>query len=359
MNSNVAFHIKPLDGVRGFAVLMVMFFHYNLVSYDTIFNGLSSIMKFGQTGVTLFFVLSGFLITRILIKAKQAGNYFKNFYIRRTLRIFPLYYFYLLITYFIFPFFNIGKFCSLNEQLPFYLFYQNFSLTFNWPNSGPNHYWSLAVEEHFYLFWPLIMYVFSIKNCFNILFVLVIIAVLTRWILLINGYGDFYFTFCRMDAIAIGCYIALVEYESDFCITINWSRHFFVFLVAISIFIYLWINFKEKSNMYIQIVKDIPYYYSYYLLLMLIVAKETSIIQNKIKFIFNNKFLVFSGKISFSLYVYHVVCYMIIGKLEIRNIFISLICCFILSYIVATISYYYFEMPFLKLKKKFSINLNN
>jgi len=351
---NNSFYIKPLDGIRGFAVLMVMFFHYNLIDYNTIFNGMTSIVKFGQTGVTLFFVLSGFLITRILIKAKNKENYFSHFYLRRTLRIFPLYYFFLLLTYFVLPYLNLASFVSFKEQIPFYLFYQNIAYTFEWACEGPSRYWSLAVEEHFYLIWPLIMYFFSIKNCYRIIILIGGIAILFRILLLKEGYGTFYFTLCRMDAIAIGCYVALMEFESNYNLKINWNKHLVVLSVIALVFGYLWFVYSEKSNLYIQIIKDIPYYYIFSILIMAMVSKESHYLQNIVKNFFNNKFLIFCGKLSFSLYVYHVMCYDIVGKIGISNIYISILACFGLSFIIASISFFYFETPFLKLKNRFS-----
>ncbi len=147
-------YYKNLDGIRAIAALMVMFFHF-FASIKINTPTLSVLLKlsiFGQTGVTLFFVLSGFLITRILISTKHNTDYFKNFYLRRTLRIFPLYYLFLLIYYYIYPLiFNTG-FTPIKDQLYFYAYIQNFAETFHWTANGPNHFWSLAVEEHFYLF---------------------------------------------------------------------------------------------------------------------------------------------------------------------------------------------------------------
>src|ERR1700755_1520169 len=96
-------YYKGLDGVRGLAALMIMFYHFTPDSSNTgsFLHFLKKISVIGQSGVTLFFVLSGFLITRILLASKPNKDYFKKFYTKRALRIFPLYYLFLIICFFI------------------------------------------------------------------------------------------------------------------------------------------------------------------------------------------------------------------------------------------------------------------
>src|SRR5690349_19538707 len=96
MTEEATNRVPELDGVRGLAILMVLFYHTliradNLTSSDFL-HALTSPARIGWAGVDLFFVLSGFLITSILLSTKAKPNYFKNFYVRRILRIFPLYY---------------------------------------------------------------------------------------------------------------------------------------------------------------------------------------------------------------------------------------------------------------------------
>jgi peptidoglycan/LPS O-acetylase OafA/YrhL len=211
-------YYKNLDGVRAIAALMVMVFHFfqHVEPSTKLLNILTKVSVFGQTGVTLFFVLSGFLITRILLDTKETTGYFKNFYLRRALRIFPLYYLFLAITYYVVPLIVNTPFGSFNQQIFYFTYLQNFAITFNWDSVGPVHFWSLAVEEHFYLFWPVVVYLFSTKNLSRVIIGIIIGALLLRIFMLNNGYGVFYFTFTRFDSLAIGALLAIAELRNSF-----------------------------------------------------------------------------------------------------------------------------------------------
>jgi peptidoglycan/LPS O-acetylase OafA/YrhL len=146
---NAGGSIPGLDGVRAIAVLLVIAFHVHLVSS-------------GWIGVSIFFVLSGYLITRILVRERDRplGSYVRNFYGRRFLRIFPVYYAYLL-------FLTVGV-ClggpiaalGAGDELPWAFTYTyDFYSTLKWAHHTPllSHFWSLSVEEQFYLLWPFVI----------------------------------------------------------------------------------------------------------------------------------------------------------------------------------------------------------
>lgn len=140
-------YYKNLDGLRGIAALMVVVFHFmysDNVKYLGNIDSIKRYFEFGQHGVSLFFVLSGFVITRILIKKRNNKNYFNSFYWRRVLRILPLYYFYLLVSYFVWPLISGGSITTFNSQIPFYIYIQNLGI-WKGPIAGPGHFWSLAV----------------------------------------------------------------------------------------------------------------------------------------------------------------------------------------------------------------------
>ena len=211
-------YYQNLDGVRAIAALMVIVFHFfrETTPNTQLLYIVKEISYFGQTGVTLFFVLSGFLITRILIYTKGTEGYFKNFYLRRTLRIFPLYYLFLLLWYYVAPIFIEMESSSFNQQIYYFSYLQNFARTFDWNVIGPNHFWSLAVEEHFYLFWPFIIFFFSRKNLVRITFGIILFAMVLRAFMLGDGYSVFIFTFTRFDTLAIGALLAVLELKNYF-----------------------------------------------------------------------------------------------------------------------------------------------
>lgn len=149
-------YVASLDGLRGAAVLLVVFFHY----FPRAGTGpVGLVASCGWAGVDIFFVLSGYLITSILYEQKGAEHYFRNFYMRRVLRLFPLYYFLFLLALALTPILHIHWRLM---QMPMLFYGANFVLPFD--NSlgwlGPFnlfHVWSLAVEEQFYLIWPWIV----------------------------------------------------------------------------------------------------------------------------------------------------------------------------------------------------------
>ncbi len=164
-------YVKALDGYRGLAVLLVMWSHFIAVSPDwgAPAGPVARLLHCGHYGVDLFFVLSGFLITGILLDAKGRAGYFKVFIMRRVLRIFPLYYFVLAVIYgglWLFHGESAREFSGADSSLWFWLYASNWGMvakgwgtpdgawliTPDWTSLG--HFWSLAVEEQFYLFWP-------------------------------------------------------------------------------------------------------------------------------------------------------------------------------------------------------------
>lgn len=199
-----------LDGVRAIAVLIVIAFHF-WQSFSVGQNGIVGKMAvWGQTGVDLFFVLSGFLITGILIDSKGSTGFLRNFYARRILRIFPLYYATLAVFYFVPPLLGNAASVPWTKTIWYWLYLQNIADTLQFASAvGPGHFWSLAVEEHFYLFWPLLVMRLSTKHLFSCIGAGVFISIATRVLLEGHGFSSFYFTLARLDGLGIGGAIAI------------------------------------------------------------------------------------------------------------------------------------------------------
>lgn len=207
--------IAALDGVRGLAILLVLVMHClyiaPLFGVDMGQNTYARLAMLGWSGVDVFFVLSGFLITGILVRAKgqSAGPYFRNFYMRRSLRIFPLYYLVICLLLYVLP--NRPP-ATGGEQMSYLLYYQNI----RYPLLGERAFdparlitWSLAIEEQFYLVWPAVVWFVSQRTLRRVCVAMIVIAVALRFVLIESGFEKTHFlTPCRMDALAVGALLS-------------------------------------------------------------------------------------------------------------------------------------------------------
>ncbi|MEX2175032.1 MAG: acyltransferase [Pirellulaceae bacterium] len=212
-------HIPALDAIRGLAIVLVTLYRFGggdhgagrAVEADWL-------VEPGSRGVDLFFVLSGFLITGILFDAKGKDYYFRNFYVRRSLRIFPLYYGVLVATIFLLPaLFPATRAMfqpAIDHQAWLWLYGANVFQSWNagWCLGALNHFWSLAVEEHFYLAWPLVIFCCNRTTAMRICLALVAASALGRAAWLACGGNSVaveVLTPFRMDGLALGAWIAL------------------------------------------------------------------------------------------------------------------------------------------------------
>lgn len=365
-------HILALDGIRGLAILFVLYDHLfwsNPDSGNTIFDFLSTIRASAYVGVNLFFALSGFLITGILLDTVTSPNFFRTFYARRTLRIFPLYYGVLLVLLLLTrPFHFVW-----NGWQYFYLTYTaNLVL---WPQAplilhriSIDHFWSLQVEEQFYLIWPLILYrVRSLRSLIR-LSIIVCIATLFIRIALVAGrpylhnvYLPYSSTFSCVDNLLFGCCLCallrttLRQQVLDFAPRVFALCALVLTGAAISNHGLDW-----KTSTFIPTVG-----------FSLIGISCASLIAmslrpgSRTKQFFNNPVLRFFGKYSYGLYVFH---YLLGGLLtqpvrlfidahfhrKVLGVIAGAIVVFIASTLAAILSYHFFESPFLKLKKHFT-----
>lgn len=348
-------YYTELDGVRTIAAFMVMFLHYfngHPLSGNIIFATFQRLIPFGQGGVTLFFVLSGFLITRILLSAKEKKYYFRNFYVRRILRIFPLYFLFLFIFYLTFSYFHNSATPVFSKQLWYWLYVQNISDTFKLGAVGPSHFWSLAIEEQFYLFWPLVILITPNKRLFQIIMLIILGSNIIRVIMVNNDYEVFYFTLTRMDELALGSLIAAFEFKN-----IDFLRRKRVYLVGSILFLSLMVSLKllfpEYGTKWIQIVKyPLMSLFSFMFILYVMSVSERSILKR----FMNTKILRHLGKISYGLYVYHPISFMLIDRLYDGQSFIAnFVLSFGMAITISHFSYILFENQFLKLKSRFTL----
>lgn len=208
-------HIGALDGLRGIAILLVLFYHYGSSARDFGFDHpLLKASAIGWCGVDLFFVLSGFLITGILFDSRDNAHYYRNFYARRALRVFPVYYSALIVVVILslaWP--GAGHWGThSNWWLAFYL--TNFLIAVAGPAAAgiTSHFWSLAVEEHFYLFWPMLVAWLSRHRIIIAALGLIALGFVVRLTFLTADAGSdasYMLTPARIDALAIGALCAL------------------------------------------------------------------------------------------------------------------------------------------------------
>jgi peptidoglycan/LPS O-acetylase OafA/YrhL len=161
-------YTPALDGIRGIAIILVLLHHFTIFDPTTAFGAwMGFVALLGWSGVDLFFVLSGFLITGILIDARGSDRYFTSFYARRTLRIFPLYYLVVFVSSVVLPFFPRWHALLVGPdnipQWPYWTYLVNFAIADRdaFQHGVLDVAWSLAIEEQFYLVWAVVVWLLS------------------------------------------------------------------------------------------------------------------------------------------------------------------------------------------------------
>ena len=353
-------HYPSLDGLRGLAILLVLIYHnFEYTNY----------FFFGWLGVDLFFVLSGFLITDILLKDLGQKNFLGQFYIRRILRIFPLYYFSLTICLFVLP--NIKNLrldvsFYINNQVWLWTYIQNWLFIFKTLHGSKIllHFWSLAVEEQFYIIWPFIILLVRKPKWLLLIVTIILLSIATGRIVLWGlhiktlAYSNLYM-FSRIDGICIGCMLALA-------LRINQGLPRKYLPIIILFFGSLNLLFYFINRNYSD---SIPFLgaigYTTFAALFGFLVYEAILGKIKIiSIIFKNSILIFLGNISYGLYVYHWPIYLLlfpylkdlyynITGISKLSTLASAITVSLLAIAISFLSYRYFESYFLKLKKKF------
>lgn len=210
--------IPALDGVRGIAILLVLIHHFTLYRPTRgIDHWIAALPVGGWAGVDMFFVLSGFLITGILIDSRNSANYFKSFYMRRALRIFPLYYLVLFVALVLLPMLPVLHTVIVGPypnppSWPYWTYLTNFSisdrdLVHGWIDVA----WSLAIEEQFYIVWAIVVFFCPPKWLGALCVAIIAGEPVARTIAREQGVADlsvYVLTWFRLDGLASGALLA-------------------------------------------------------------------------------------------------------------------------------------------------------
>lgn len=354
-------HFKGLNGIRAICAMAVVISHTSLSL--TLF-GMQPGQIFGLAayGVTAFFTLSGFLITYLLMEEKDEHEKIsvKKFYIRRVLRIWPLYFGYMLLAIvsdiFVFNFSNfssIGYYIFFLPNIPFS--YEMAGMSTLVPVYLLGHFWSLGVEEQFYAFYPWLFKLF--KNIFRVLlsmfFIVLLIKLAAKFLSQKTG-NPFWYSWLdntRFDAMAaggIGAY--LLRHQQAVVVRLIKSKIIQLFTAGIIILVL--INKlplpNSPSHMLVAAVTVITIYYAH--------------LFSRPFINLSNKYIDYLGKISFGIYVYHplVIGYVSLFFKQLHmpdTIKVSLFFIIVigLTIAIAMLSYKYFESYFLKLKLNYAV----
>lgn len=357
--TRVYFH--HLDVIRFFAAICI-FFGHGFQAWEGYFSNSNEIPYYIKNftinmglGVELFFFISGFLITYILLKEKRETGQIAigKFVVRRALRIWPLYFLLIAVTPMLISW--------MDESSPNYLaqlfFIGNFDIItahdFKYPFS---HFWSIAVEEQFYLFWPFVIAYVSRKRLLFVFILIIIASMISRYVVFNycpNTFNIYYNTLCRMDTLAIGAVFASVFESSHISFRLKpWMIFLFYGLLVYLLFFTLSISWPSLETVlfkkYIYLIPLVPLTLHY-------ISAIHQNVDSKI-----HGWLSYLGKSSYGLYMIHNMLILIIIKKIMFNNSINegwmfWLIYILLTFIIVIFSFEFYEKPFLKLKERFSV----
>jgi peptidoglycan/LPS O-acetylase OafA/YrhL len=389
--------IPTLDGMRGIAVLLVLMFHFawtfpgddpskavRLV--DRVAVHVHAFLWSGWTGVDLFFVLSGYLITRGLVTPsdKPLGTRMRMFWMRRVLRIFPLYYAVVIVGTVV----TLALGAKWIPGLPYWLYMQNYVLAFDHEvMRWTAHFWSLAIEEQFYFVWPIIALTVSRRRLVPAILVLVLATVGLRAVLTFKGGSLALFqqwfasepegidhgiaklvyraTFTRADGLLLGAFVAVTQREVRHPLAYVWRRLRFPIFVATALALAGLYVLANGLNDYDRRIIGVGY-----VTLALFFASAVSLCADHVIGERARRFLswgplVSCGKVSYGMYIFHwplvvlVVPHLVrwqqgqstATQMAVSGAFVVLGIAVIWA--LASVSFRFFETPFLKMKGRF------
>ncbi len=370
--------IKELDGLRGIAVVLVMALHiFKRAAYFTEHPVLETVAGFanvGWVGVDIFFTLSGFLITSILLRAKNKEHYFRNFYMRRVLRIFPLYYAAIALILLFAPKVEPEFTSQLNIALPIMLIYQqNWAMLFK--DFHMTQYlgitWSLAIEEQFYLLWPFVVYRLDKERLVKFSLGYIAISWLARILgtLLWPETGQatsffFYASFARFEEVLFGALLAVF-------LTVDGGREqvrrYSIPVVGISLAVFIALCLMSLPGIPHPDFGSVPLTLGGYTTAALFSAGLIGVFvthppQNILRKIFQNPILIFLGKYSYSMYLFHMAAALILldmfwhsGMRGWKPFILYPLTTYIVTALIALLTWNLLEKHMLGLKKYFEV----
>ena len=352
-------YMVQLDALRAIAVLGVLVHHFLPQQ-----NFTNSKLHWGPHGVRLFFVLSGFLITGILLHCRDLAEFnwqnkwftVKRFYARRFLRLLPVYGLAIFIT-------AIVAFNSIEQSLPWHLTYtSNIYFSFYpWDELTP-HFWSLSVEEQFYIAWPFFILWLPKRFLFKAIVSTIIIGLLLKWLMFVFGFADgtreYILTFTCFDSLGLGALLAMFKYEQ---LSDPKAGKVFIqscFWIGLPLFIAL--NFFALPDPY-SWVSPLLGTTAASMFFLWLIDRASNGFSGVVGSVLEFQPLLYLGKISYGIYVYHLLT---------RHVFLKVLNHFNLSYpglgwrscmlfslitiLVATVSWHLIEKPINSLKQNFS-----
>lgn len=347
-----------LQGLRGIAVLFVIVSHFLIAPAFPAFG----FLELGFWGVNIFFVLSGFLITEILLRDIYQGDGVKTtlrkFYFRRTLRIFPIYYLTLVLLYI----FNVA---DTRAVAPY-----TFTYTVNLVNAYKSefsipvsHFWSLCVEEQFYLLWPLLLFVFRRWHLGLILF-MIAIGVFNRAAFVTSGIippaDVIWETTSCFDCLALGALLAWMKTTRPELLRRVLLRTYYIGIAAALACIFISYTFHKGTPIFAiwgRLLSGVAGFY--------LIGAGAVNLRSVFSKTFNSTGLAFFGNISYGLYVYHWIIYVLIADslmdyvvktfpgtlLQYNKHLVVFFVCVSLTVFIAYLSYKLIEVPIMRLRR--------